>query len=406
VTLIRDFRPQLGPGPRVHAFIAGVSEYVHLPAADQPATATTFGLRRLTSAARSAFAFFAWLEKNRDNLSAKVATIHLLLSPSQAELAAEPAMAALGVRACSRDEFAADYQGWRALLEPADVALFYFAGHGAHRSRRDGVLLFEDFNPDPTKGAILANAAEVSNLIDGLAPNPVQPVTAGKQLFFVDSCRVEPKEFSKFEDVRAADLTQIMKGAHAPPDERDLAVFYAAMPGERAFAVPGDRSLFSRALLRCLDRDAAAPADHEDELGQVPWVISADSIHIALRDHFDVLSESPAKNSVQHVHYEPRTKQDLLIRTLTEVPEVEIVVEIEPANALAATSVTIIHLETQQKSTLPTPLDPHPWSKRLDGGLYSINYEVADPATGFVSRPGKAQILRPPRETFKRKVTP
>lgn len=405
MTLIRDFRPQLGPGPRVHAFVAGVSEYIHLPASHQPVTASSFGLRSLTSAARSAYLFFDWLEKHRDKLAAPVATIHLLLSPSQAELSAEPAMAALGVRRCTRDEFAADYQGWRAMLGPDDLALFYFAGHGAHRSRRDGVLLLEDFNPDPTKGAILGNAAEVSNLIDGLAPNPVQPVTAGKQLFFVDSCRVEPKEFAKFEDLRAEPLTQILKGAHAPPDERDLAVFYAAMPGEKAFAVPGERSLFCRALLRCLERDAAAPADHEDEFGQVPWVISADSIHVALRDHFDLLSGSPAEG-VQHIHYEPRAKEDLVIRTLTETPKVEVVVEIDPANALAATSVKIVHLETQQTSTLAPPLDPHPWSQSLDGGLYTVHYEVVDPATGFVSRPGKAQILRPPRETFKRKVTP
>ena len=420
MTLIRDFRPQLGPGPKVHAFIAGVSEYVHLPAADKLATSATFGLRKLTSAARSAYLFFDWLEKNRDSLSAKVATIHLLLSPSQAELDAEPAMAALRspnnlpVRACTRGEFEADYQGWRAFLGPDDLAIFYFSGHGAHRSRRNGVLLLEDFNPD-RNGAILGRAAEVGNVIDGLVPTQTLPNTARRQIFFVDSCRVEPKEFATFEDLRAPDLVTIPKAGHAPADERDLAVFYAAMPGEKAFAVPGDRSLFNYALLRCLDHDGAAPADHEDQFGQVPWVITADSIHRAMREHFDVLATPPpkdgvepieVKDGVQHVHYEPRAKEDILIRTLTEVPKVEVVVEIDPENAIGATTVTIIHMDSQQRSDLPKPLTPHPWSNKLDGGLYSVHYEVADPASGFVSRPGRAQILLPPRERFKRKVTP
>lgn len=278
VTLIRDYRQTLAPGPKVHVFIAGVSEYVYLPAAGKHASSATFGLRKLTSAARSAFEFFQWVDENRNNLVAPVATIRLLLSPSQTELGAEPAMRQLNVNRCTRAEFERAYREWRAVLQPGDLALFYFSGHGAHRSRRDGLLLFEDFNPD-RNGNILAGAAEVNNLIDALAPSPSQRQTASRQVFFIDSCRVEPKEFSQFEKLRAPDVVTITRRQNAPPDEREFAVLYAAMPGENAYAVPGQQSLFCRALLRCLENDGATPSDHEDELGHVPWMITTESIH-------------------------------------------------------------------------------------------------------------------------------
>ena len=63
--LVYDNRAALAEAglPGLHAFIAGVSNYAHLPGRDEPATAAGLGLRRLTSTSLTAYLIFDWLLK-------------------------------------------------------------------------------------------------------------------------------------------------------------------------------------------------------------------------------------------------------------------------------------------------------------------------------------------------------
>src|SRR6266480_8101471 len=82
--------------PGVHLLIVGVSDYVNLPDEDD-LPHPEWKLNKLTCASSSAYAVFNWLKNNQLRLPIK--TIRLLLSPSQHEITAVPALAGLAPRA-------------------------------------------------------------------------------------------------------------------------------------------------------------------------------------------------------------------------------------------------------------------------------------------------------------------
>jgi hypothetical protein len=398
-----DRTAALGDGPKLHAFIAGVSAYEHLP---KPGTLVPgLGLTQLDTAARSAWRVYQWLLAHQDDLSARLATVHLLLTPNADELAAVPELAAFGGdgNRCSRGNFEADAMSWRELANGEDLALFYFAGHGIQRSRRDGILLLDDFK---ATGPLLAKAVEVNNLVDGLAIGATFHIPR-RQLFFIDSCRVQPAALDKLDvdSQHAPILWDVPKLAAGAPDDRDLAVYYAAMPGAKAYARPGEESLFSTALVACLD-GAAAQLDDDEDAGRVPWVITAESLAATLRDHFPLLARTDEKEVAQAVQPVPQLKTDILLRTLPAPPPVAIEVTIDPPDALGVTAIAIESLADQQRMEFPPPVTPHPLQRELAGGAYRVNAEITDPASGFRSFVGQPHVLRPPRRTFVRRVRP
>src|SRR5438128_1410514 len=78
--------------PGTHALIVGVSDYEYLPTPGILGEPRTFGLKKLASPALSAYKIFDWLMKNHADLPKPLASARLLVSPSQAEKDAEPAL--------------------------------------------------------------------------------------------------------------------------------------------------------------------------------------------------------------------------------------------------------------------------------------------------------------------------
>jgi Caspase domain len=157
------------------------------------------GMSQLTSAALSAFRMAQWLERRADRLTAPLATLRLLLSPSEREVEdVEPALATVA-EPCIFEALRSEVADWRddASGRSDDVTLFYFAGHGVQRVKGDAVMLCEDFGDGV--GGVLDRAISGVNLYNGMAPAPGREGIARTQFYFIDACRIRPDAFSQYE---------------------------------------------------------------------------------------------------------------------------------------------------------------------------------------------------------------
>lgn len=410
MTLLIDNRAALGNRPGLHALIAGVSHYRHLPGGGGDTATQTFGMEQLTSTALTAYKIFRWLQERQQQLAAPLATCRLLLSPSPGELATEPALNGLA-ETCTRASFAAEAQQWRANASSRndDMTLFYFAGHGIARTPTDGVLILEDFG-DPRVGGALTNAAEIVNIMGGMCPPAdAQQQMARTQLYFVDACRVLPSEIKNFEKMSVPDIFDVELGGS---DDRQAPIFFATIPGKKAYAMKNVQTLFSKALLKCLNGSAGDA--YNDANDEVRWRVTVQSINKALYKYFDKLIDMAGVD--QAFTLSGNAAGDPVVHLLDDTPNVEVTLEVEPGIAAQFTEVKIInpdlgtevkvinpHLGTEAQP-LTVPLNPHPFKCFVPAGLYTIRAKINPPNALYRDVQGRAKMYLPPLETWKGKV--
>jgi hypothetical protein len=122
MSLVFD-RSEVRPG--LHALIVGVSRYPHLAGPHDLPTERSFGMCSLTSAASSAFTLFGWL-KQRAQPPVPLASIRLMIAPSEEELAQTPELGE-HASACSFDDFIKEVWEWRKQAGTSEngMTLFY-----------------------------------------------------------------------------------------------------------------------------------------------------------------------------------------------------------------------------------------------------------------------------------------
>jgi len=177
--------PWRGSVPGTHALVIGVSDY---PFADGPhpsALGASCGLRNLTTAARSASDVAAWLLNEYCNPDAPLASLRVLLSPSQGEsihpdIAARLSGPAHATRAAVEAELAQFRSDCRH--NPRNVAFVYIAGHGIQLNKRGAVVLLHDFG-DPAHLNELQGAIDVVGCHAGMDENGI----AQTQVWFCDA---------------------------------------------------------------------------------------------------------------------------------------------------------------------------------------------------------------------------
>jgi len=246
MTLVVDNRNALQDRPCMHAFIAGVSKYPHLPGGMGTPAPDSYGLRQLSSAAISAYKIYSWLLNRKNHFTVPLATCRLLLSATHDEEIIEPNLYDLA-DSCTLNNFLIEAHQWRddAASNQNCVTFFYFVCHGVQRSTEDAVLLLEDFGDGI--GGPLKNSIEFKDLFDGMAASRKRPNIAQTQLYFVDTCRIIPEEFKQFQWKNA---TPVFNDAELSiRDDRRAPVFYAAVPGSRAYARPKKQTIFCETLL-------------------------------------------------------------------------------------------------------------------------------------------------------------
>lgn len=395
-------------GPQTHVLIVGVSDYVNLSAA--PST-DLFQLRKLNSAALSGYRFSQWLSEYGKTLDPPLAdSVRLLLSATPDEIEKEPALKTYVPGSECRATLAnvtAALDAWRnaARVRPDDATLFYFAGHGLQRqdsSGADQVLLLEDFGAVNSK--LFRDALEFSSIKDGMVPSigeTGQPSIARKQLYFLDACRARPKELFDLSGFRA---TEHWDPERFPSENRTVAVYYATLPGKLASGIEKEQSVFNRALIRCLSGDAA-----EFDQWERRWRISTSSLFGGIARALDDLNDELGSDQ----HGDSNITGYHTIRWLLEPPTVQISIELAPEEAasLAALALfdrtgTPVPLGDRAGApvfTLPPPLEPHPYPKKVPGGEYRLRLTV-DP-----ERFGNAEesfTAMPPRSRWPIRLTP
>ncbi|HEY7498343.1 MAG TPA: caspase family protein [Vicinamibacterales bacterium] len=380
----------LSSEPGLHAFIVGVSLYPHLPNGGGAQATNSFGLKQLTSTALSAYRMYEWLLKNRALLPRKLATVHLLVSPSPKERGLEPGFAALGDIRATRDAFGVDAEQWRERARASNdgFALFYFAGHGLARKKGDTVLLCEDF-AKPGSGGVLNKAVDHDHLFNGMSPRKrIGEAIARRQVYFVDACRTDLPTAGQIEEPRVPDLWEIELGG---TDNREAPIFFATIPGAEAMALDGVQTLFSQAMLACLDHDALRPLDELDANGNPRYGATAYQLEAALKPYLVTLND---KHRTTQQHTMGGRVSNITLRYAEGPPAVSVVVDVEPAADAASVVYRVEDAQGQGIYDL-SPVNATPFSHELPAGTYKFSASVPNPQPPYERFAIFGQVMPP-----------
>ncbi len=277
-----DRRAAMAAAPGIHALLIGVSDYANLSAADDPPGDGFLALQKLDFAALSALRLKEKLVAldGAGRLPRPLKTVRLLVAPSPAELAANPAIAdggAVPTWAAIRDGLRA----WRQDVAQGreEIAVFYFGGHGIRRALEESILLASDFL-DPA-GSELDCAFRLSNLRNGMAPSAQFPAMGRDQFYFVDACRDKPAALDRLDDTETRKIWNVdLNGI----DDRRAPLFLSTPAGGVSAGESGGTTYFMEALLWAMDQGSY----RRETLPGVPrkvWPVRATSLKDGLESH-------------------------------------------------------------------------------------------------------------------------
>jgi hypothetical protein len=382
---IFDARKEAAGKAGLHVLIVGISEYLHLPRHGEPLTPDQqkygLGLERLTSAARTGHQLYRWLLASRQHLSLPLVTCRLLLAPSQDEVNAVSELKDLAVDA-RLDAFLEAAAGWRkdASSHADNMTLFYFAGHGFQRKRGDQVMLLADVGSGI--GSSLRNAVDTYSLMQGMVPSADFPQIGRQQLYFIDACRLAPIDAYRYEMQDCTRVWDVPAMDPDMPDDRASPVFYTALPGAAAYAIPGDQTIFGKALMWCLEGGSAERVEGN-------WCVTIDALPRGLRY---VLGRLREEHNIEQDFRLDGFGEPIQLNRLEKVPDVDVDLEIRPSDQ--AHDVEIVADDLKHPRTFGPPLDPHPFRTSLRAGNYQLNVRVL----GGPGRPPVTQLekVEPP----------
>lgn len=246
--------------PGSFAVVIGASHYPHLDGGIEPADdqgqewiAETRTLGQLYVSALTAKRFFDWLATDYRYAKAPIAKCWLLLSPTEAEIAHEPAIAE-HVAEPTLANCTAALKAWRQSLRVLPTAaqhdsraFFFFSGHGLQVHHGKHLLLPSSYlgGDEPSWD----EAIGTTNLLYGL-----ESLEIPDRFYFLDACRNDlPKLRAKrpegqrilTEDEAAAAFAGVRAGALLYATNATLQAWQPTDPGEGV-------SLFGQAVLEGL----------------------------------------------------------------------------------------------------------------------------------------------------------
>lgn len=343
------FRDDRSPG--AHALIVGVGDYQNLPDHGTPAPAGGFpprwlGLTKLDSAALSAFRIACWLRDHARDLNPPLASIRLLLAPTATEIRQFPELSRSPARFPLLNTFVEEVVAWRndSKGHGDNLTLFYFAGHGVQRGFPDPehILLFSDFGGNPLRK--LAGTINTTELFNGM-----KNTDAGRQIYFYDACRLEPKLLNKEEVINVDTFWDYLPGTH---ENRKLGVYHSTRSGQPAYGVPGGHSFFCEALLSCLDAKAAIKPKVDNPTNPQKWRITPQSLNKTLSI---TLAEVASKKGVTQVLY-GITPDEFELRFFDKPPKVPIIVDISPGPAREYIEFALRTVKGENALLVPPPI--------------------------------------------------
>jgi hypothetical protein len=351
-----------------HALVVGVSHYPFADGPEQTADGEAFGITNLTGAAKSASDIAAWLLDEYRNPDAPLASVRVLLSPTDGEeLNPRVARELTQPAPATRDAVVTEFDEFRQACRenPDNVAFVYFAGHGIQLNKRGAVVLLHDFGV-MGKGNKLYGAIDVAGCRDAMDESG----NAHRQIWFSDACRQLPDIARKFESLAGGPF----KADEGIGQVDASPLFLASSARESAFAAVGETTIFSDALLASLRGDAATmpTPDCSD------WHISTTTLIRTLQGKVDAIL---AGREEQTIDITGRVRE-MVAHRFENPPDVDIVVNLLPADA---TPVPMPRLWLDDKDQ---GIDPS-WPVRFrgDAGIYLLTVTVAPPLTTNVNKP-------------------
>ena len=388
MALVFDNRQTLKGKPVMHALIAGVSLYRHLPEGGGKPAGENWQMQQLTSTALTAYKIYRWLVEHRKQLPVDLATVRLLLSPSAKEtpeiekgmreiselMNSEPLVKiSETASACTRKDFAREALNWNedAKSENRNITFFYFAGHGIQRKNDDPILLLEDFG-DPEDG-MLAKTFAFDMFYNGMVPPPAkaQEQMARTQLYFIDTCRVTPETV---KGLNYREVSDILSNDSGGLDNRSSLICYGTVSNAHAYA--SDRqTLFSEALVECLEGLGGDATGEEDEHGNAKWHVSIAKLYAAI----EAKGESLRGLGLDQEFYPTRRGKNNTVVKLEKPPEVDCRLFVQPDQALAFVSVAVTNFRDTPVGLNLSPVNPHPYPVHLPAGLYNVIAKITNP---------------------------
>jgi hypothetical protein len=354
-------------GPATHAVVIGVGAYPHLNGGSKKLSDQHDGMEQLTSPPISARMFTSWLMSEFNHPTKALASVALLLSeatPAPFVDPKDPAKSFVVAEANSTNVRLAVQHLFKRGDENVDnLLIFYFCGHGI-AAGTDTALLLTDYGANDLN--VLEGAIDFRRLRLGMGRSK-----ASEQCFFIDACRASTDTL--IEAIGHAGQVVIGGGPREsglPP--RRAPVFYATMNGFKAFALPGQPTIFTDALLKAL-RDLAA----DDEMGD--WRVSTNKIqtaveHVAARQSMEMKKQQvPTADDIANIH----------INFLAAPPQALVYVKSNPPEALAAASLTY---QPAGGAALPAPpagRNDKEWVLQLPSGSYdfTVTFAAKPPCT-------------------------
>ena len=373
-----------GDLPGTHALVIGVSQYQFLPQDGQPPPddRDTFGLRQARTPATSAWNFARWLESAYNNPKAPLASVRLLLSPSEWEKENVPDLGKLPmtVLPATRDNVEEAVGEWHDLSATSreNVAILYASGHGIQMSKDDGgIVLLEDFAR--LRNSPLTHSLNVPAIRDGMAGATM----AQQQLYFVDACRVRPLAAAEFQSLgNGVGLSNPFEGAPLCS-----AVYFSASPSTKALGEPGEGTLFVQALLDCLELAAVDDHVHEND----SWVVTTATLMRALPRRVTELARSFGEEQTATVGGQ---LADVILHVLPGVPQVPLTLELEPPEA-AGCALARLWDGRGSDSLFEEPFTPK-LNRPVPAGIYVLTVRIQPPTPPYREIPALPIAALPP----------
>lgn len=367
--------PNGGAAPGTHALVIGVSSYPFADGPNATPVGEEFEIENLTSAARSASEIAAWLLNEYRNEERPLASLRVLLSPSEGETL-HPTIEQLlpgeaqATRAAVESELGAFRQACRT--NPANAGVVYIAGHGVQVHKRGAVVLLNDFG-DPSHVNELAGAIDVAGCHDGMDEGG----SADEQFWFVDACRQRPAVARRFERLEGA-LTLGERTGHVGSSP----LFLAASTRGTAAAERGGTSLFNQAVLWALrGAGAVGPDELSDE-----WYVSVTSLIRLLASEIERLADSHGEEQTFDLDGRPL---EAVVHRFQTPPDVDVVLSLRPTAATHATRGCLL-LNGRDRVF---EWDTWPFQEQVEPGIYALEitphppFRTPDPELLTVTHP-------------------
>lgn len=379
-------REAIGNVGFTHALVIGIGRYTYMTGGHAGRLVeSAFDFGQIVSSPVAAREFALWLLEEFNNPRAPLGSIELLTSP---EITFQSLRDSYEASAGTLENVQEAFDKWfeRCHSNPANVAVFYFSGHGV-MAALEHALLLENFGKWPNPFAHAINFNHMHRVMGSCK--------AETQLYFIDSCRESsPDAYNYLDNFGQAlgKLGAMSMNCHEAP------IFQATAPGGEAYGSASCGTRFTAALLACLRGRGArrSAVTHE-------WVLTTSGLSEALPL---VICEfgSPAQT--------PRTEGShcgrIIIHVLPGPPEVEVCISCSPEAAYKSGRFIMAPVSAPTHVAYASERGNGPWTVRAEAGHYiaTVEFETTEFASSYceiwVDPPGpSAALIQVPRQDAK-----